>query len=94
MKSYWKGEMDIKDQNSNFVSLHSSPNCMDQNARLCIEVVDEIGRKQINLLSENQVVKKLLKKLWDEEATLKNLAFSFIFYWLLCPELKAVILQW
>ena len=67
--------MDIKDQNSNFVSLHSSPNCMDQNARLCIEVVDGIDRKQINLWSENQVVKKLLQKLWHEEATLKSWLF-------------------
>ena len=86
--------MSIKDQNPNFVPLHSSPNCMDQNARLCIEVVDGIDSKQKNLLSENQVVKKLLQKLWDEEATLKSLAFSFIFCWLLCSELKAVILQW
>ena len=58
-----------------FVSLHLSPGCKDLDARLYIEVVGCIGRKQIDLLSENLVVKKPLEKLWDEEVTLKSLFF-------------------
>ena len=50
----------------NFASLHLSPDCNDMNARLYIETVDGIGRKQIELLSENLVVEKPLEKL-DEE---------------------------
>ena len=58
-----------------FVSLHLSPGCKDLDARLYIEVVGCIGREQIDLLSENLVVKKPLEKLWDEEVTLKSLFF-------------------
>ena len=60
---------------SNFVSLHLFPDCKDLDARLYIEVVDGVRGKQIDLMSENLVVKKPLKKLWDEEATPKSLDF-------------------
>ena len=61
---------------SNFVSLQLSLDCKDLDARLYIEVVSGIAGKQIDLLSENLVVEKLLENLWDEEATLKSLFFS------------------
>ena len=61
---------------SNFVSLHLSLDCKDLDARLYIEVVNGIAGKQIDLLSENLAVEKLLENLWDEEATLKSLFFS------------------
>ena len=59
-----------EDQCSNFVSLHLFSDCKDLDPRLLIEVADGIGWKQIDLLSENLVVKKPLEKLWVEEATL------------------------
>ena len=67
--------MHKEDLCSNFVSLHPSPDCKDLDARLYIEAVDGIDRKQINLLSENLLVEKPLEKLWDEEVTLKSLFF-------------------
>ena len=70
--------MHKEDLCSNFVSLHLSLHCKDLDARLYIEVVDGIGWKQINLLSENLVVEKPLEKLWDKEATLKSLVLFFI----------------
>ena len=72
--------------------MHLSSDCKDLDARLYIEVVDGIDAKQINLLSENLVVEKPLEKLWDEEAALKSLVFSLIFYLLLYSVLKAGIL--
>ena len=69
--------MHKEDLCSNFVSLHLSLDCKDLDARLYIEVVGGISGKQIDLLSENLVVQKLLEKLWDEEATLKSLGFFF-----------------
>ena len=48
---------------SNFVSLHLSPDSKDLDARPYIEVVDGIGGKQTDLLSENLVVEKPLEKL-------------------------------
>ena len=48
---------------SNFVSLHLSLDCKDLDARLYIDVVGGIGGKQINLLSENLIFEKALKKL-------------------------------
>ena len=72
--------------------MHLSSDCKDLDARLYIEVVDDIDAKQIDLLSENLVVEKLLEKLWDEEAALKSLVFSLIFYLLLYSVLKAGIL--
>ena len=75
----------------NFVSLHLSLDCKDLDARLYIEVVGGIGRKQIDLLSENLVVEKLLEKLWDEEATLKSLGFFLILCLLLYSVLKTGI---
>ena len=60
---------------SNFVSLHLFPDCKDLDARVLIEVADGIGWKQIDLLSENLVVKKPLEKLWVEETTLESLFF-------------------
>ena len=59
----------------NFVSLHLPLDCKDLDVWLYIEVVGGIGRKQIDLLSENLVVEKPLEKLWNEEATLKSLVF-------------------
>ena len=59
----------------NFVSLHLSPDCNDLNARPYTEVVDGIGGKQIDLFSENLLVKKPLEKHWDEEASLRSLFF-------------------
>ena len=63
--------MHKEDLRSNLVSLYLSPDCKDLDARLYIEVADDIGGKQIDLLSKNLVVKKPLEKLWDEKATLK-----------------------
>ena len=60
---------------SNVISLHLFPDCKDLDARLYIEVADGVRGKQIDLMSENLVVKKPLKKPWDEEATLKSLNF-------------------
>ena len=60
---------------SNFVSLHLFSDCKDLDPRLLIEVADGIGWKQIDLLSENLVVKKPLEKLWVEETTLESLFF-------------------
>ena len=65
----------------NFVSLHLSPDCKDLDASLCLEVVDGIGGKQIDLLSENLLVEKPLEKRLDEETTLKSRVFS---YFLVC----------
>ena len=84
--------MHKEDLCSNFVSLHLSPDCKDLDARLFIEVIDGIGGKQIDLLSENLVVEKRLEKLWDEEATLKRLFFFLILCLLLYSVLKAGIL--
>ena len=84
--------MHKEDLCSNFVSLHLSPDCKDLDARLFIEVIDGIGGKQIDLLSENLVVEKRLEKLWDEEATLKRLFFFLILCLLLHSVLKAGIL--
>ena len=83
--------MHKEDLCSNFVSLHLSLDCKDLDARLYIEVVGGIGGKQIDLLSENLVVEKLLEKLWDEEATLKSLFFFLILCLLPYSVLKAVI---
>ena len=80
--------MHKEDLCSNFVSLHQSPGCKDLDARLCIEVVDGIGGKQIDLLLENLVVEKPLEKLWDKEATLKSLILFFIPCLLLYSVLK------
>ena len=84
--------MHKEDLRSIFVSLHLSPNCEDLDARLYIDVIDGIGRKQIDLWSEDLLVEKLLEKLWDEEATLKSLFFFLILYLLLYSVLKAGIL--
>ena len=84
--------MHKEDLCSNFVSLHLSPDCKDLYARLFIEVIDGIGGKQIDLLSENLVVEKRLEKLWDEEATLKRLFFFLMLCLLLYSVLKAGIL--
>ena len=64
---------------------------MDLDARLCIEIVDDIEGKRIDLLPESLVVEKLLKKLWDEEPTLKSLV-SLIPCLLLHSVLQADIL--
>ena len=72
--------MHKEDLCSNFVSLHLSLDCKDLDARLYIEVVGGIGRKQTDLLSENLAVEKPLEKLWDEEATLKSLVFFSVCY--------------
>ena len=61
LKSYWCGEME--DLCFNFISLHLSPDCMDLDARLYIEVADDIDRKQINILQENLLVENYLKTL-------------------------------
>ena len=53
----------MEDLCSNFISLHLSPDCMDLDARLYIEVADDIDRKQINILQENLVVENYLKTL-------------------------------
>ena len=92
LKSYRKGEMHKENLCSNFVSLHLSLDCKDLDARLHIEAVGGIGGKQIDLLSENQVVEKPLEKLWDEQATLKNLFFFLVVCLLLYSVLKAGIL--
>ena len=76
LKPYQKGKMHKEDLCYNFESLYLSPNCKNLHARVYVEVVDGIGRKQIDPLSENLVVKKSLEKLCSEEATLKNLFFS------------------
>ena len=55
--------MHLKDPCSNFVSLHPFPDCMDLDARLNIEVLDDIGGKQIDLFSENLDVEKPVEKL-------------------------------
>ena len=60
--------MHKEDLCSSFVSLHLSPDCKYLDARLYIGVVDCIGGKQIDLLSENLLIEKPLEKLWDEEA--------------------------
>ena len=65
---------------------------MNLDARLLIEITDGIGGKEIDLLSEDLVVEKLLEKLWDEEVTLKSLVFSLIPCLLLPSVLKAGIL--
>ena len=65
---------------------------MNLDARLFIEITDGIGGKEIDLLSEDLVVEKLLEKLWDEEVTLKSLVFSLIPCLLLHSVLKAGIL--
>ena len=61
--------MHMEDPYSTFVSLYLSLVCKDMDARLYIEVVYSIGKKQIYILLENLVVEKPLEKLWDEEAT-------------------------
>ena len=94
LKSYWKGEMHKEDLCFTFVSLHLSPDCKDLNARLYIEVVGGIGRKQTDLLSENLAVEKTHEKLWDEEATLKSLFFFLILCLLLYSVLRAGFLLW
>ena len=48
--------MPKEDLCSNFVSLHLFPDCKGLDARLYIEVVGGVGRKQIDLLLENLVV--------------------------------------
>lgn len=58
-----KGEVHITDPNSNFVSLHLSRECKGLDTRLYIEVVDDIGEKQMYLLSENLVVEKSFENL-------------------------------
>lgn len=65
---------------------------MNLDARLFIEIVDGIGGKQIYLLSEDLVVKKLLEKLLDEQVTLKSLVFSLIPCLIMYSVLKASIL--
>ena len=65
---------------------------MDLDARLCIEIVDDIEGKRIDLLSVSLVVEKLLERLWDEEPTLKSLVSSLIPCLLLHSVLKADIL--
>ena len=52
--------MHKEDLCSNFISLHLSLDCKDLDARPYIEVAGDIGGKQIDLLSDNLVVKKLL----------------------------------
>ena len=86
--------MHKEDLCSNFVSLHLSLDCKDLDARLYIEVVGGIGRKQKDILVENLVVEKPLEKLWDEEAILKSLVFFLILCLLLYSLLKAGILLW
>ena len=54
--------MHKEDLLSNFVSLHLSPDCKDLGTIIYIEVVDGIDGKQIDLLLENLVVEKPLKK--------------------------------
>lgn len=66
----------MKDLYSNFVSIYTSSDCKDFDTRLYIEVVDGIGGKKIDLLSENIVAEKLLERLSDEETTLKSLVFT------------------
>ena len=68
----------MEDPYSSFVLLHVYPPCMDVDARLYNEVIDDIRRKQTDLVLENLVSNKLLEKLWDEEATLKSLTFPWI----------------
>ena len=60
----------MEDPCSKFVSLHPFHR-KNLIARLYIEVVDGIGRKETNLILESLVVQKPFEKLWDEEATLK-----------------------
>lgn len=49
-----KGERYMEEPCSNFASLLPSPDCMDLDAKLYIEVADAIGRNQIDLLLELQ----------------------------------------
>ena len=77
--------MHKEDPCSKFVSLHLSPECMHLNVRLYIELFDVIGRKQIDLLSENLIVEKVLKKRWVD-------GFSWISCLILYSGLKAGIL--
>lgn len=51
-----------------------------------------MSEKQIDLLLQNVVLKKLLEKFWDEEVTLQSLFFSFIPCLLLYSVLKLGIL--
>ena len=51
---------------------------MDVDARLYDEVIDDIRKKQTDLVLENLVFNKLLEKIWNEEGTLKSLTFSWI----------------
>ena len=60
--------MHMEDPCSKLVPLHSSKDSMYLDAALYAEVLDGIDKEQIDLLSENIIVDKLLEKLWDEES--------------------------
>ena len=84
----------MEDPCSKLVPLNSSKDSMYLDATLYAEVLDGIDKEQIDLLSENIVVDKLLEKLWDEESTLKSLAFPLMLCLLMDLVRKACILLW
>ena len=77
-----------------FWVIASVPWLYGSECHLCIEGFDDISVKQINLLLENLVVKKLFEKFWDEEDTLTRLGSSLVSCLLLYLMLKAGTLLW